>query len=168
MFKTLMRTAIASAATLATTLVLTCGPAAASTFWATQSYTIPRTSCTVSASVVSHLDSARNLVVQSEGRMPCTGRTASGTTFSIQTYAHWWQSPTSEGWDNPARANWGGNTYGTGQYVYDSSGITFGPGASAWVQAKTVVTFSGSAASLGTSSVWTSWMWCNGSTKTCA
>ncbi len=168
MFKTLMRTAIASAATLAATLVLTCGPAAASTFWATSSYTVPKTSCTVSASLVSHLDSARNLVVQAEGRMPCTGRTSSGTTFSIQTYAHWYQSATSEGWDNAARANWGGNTYGTGQYAYDSSGITFAPGVRAWVNATTTYSFGGTASSLGSSGTVTRWMLCDGSTKTCA
>src|SRR5438067_1752671 len=103
-FKKLLRTAIFGSATLATALVLTCGPAGASTFWATSSYLIPRTSCTESASLVSHLDSAGHLLVQAEGRMPCTGRTASGTAFTITTWAQWWYNSQLQGYDSPASA----------------------------------------------------------------
>ena len=168
MFKKLLRTAIFGSATLATALVLTCGPAGASTFWATSSYLIPRTSCTESASLVSHLDSAGHLLVQAEGRMPCTGRTASGTAFTITTWAQWWYNSQLQGYDSPASASWGGNTYGTGQYVYDSTGITFLSGQGEWVRATTLISFGGTAYSLGSYQVTTRWMYCDGTTKTCS
>jgi hypothetical protein len=167
-FKKLLRTAILGSATLATALVLTCGPAGASTFWATSSYLIPRTSCTESASLVSHLDSAGHLLVQAEGRMPCTGRTASGTAFTITTWAQWWYNSQLQGYDSPASASWGGNTYGTGQYVYDSTGITFLSGQGEWVRATTLISFGGTAYSLGSYQVTTRWMYCDGTTKTCS